>query len=90
MSLTGGLVLFATLWFVVLFVLLPIGQQSQAEAGQIEPGTPAGAPHGLRFGSKALWATVWTVVLFALILAVIRSGWISREDILNFAPHTGR
>ena len=90
MSLTGGMVLFATLWFIVLFVLLPIGQRSQADAGEIVPGTHEGAPHDLRFGRKALWATVWTVGLFLLILAVIRSGWITRDDILNFAPHMGQ
>ena len=33
MNLTGGIVLYAVLWFLTLFVLLPIGQVSQAEAG---------------------------------------------------------
>ena len=44
MSITGGLVLYATLWFLVMFLLLPIGHQSQEEAGQVVPGTPVGAP----------------------------------------------
>ena len=39
MNLTGGIVLYAVLWFLTLFVLLPIGQVSQAEAGEVVPGT---------------------------------------------------
>ena len=44
MNLTGGIILYAVLWFLVLFVFLPFGQQSQAEVGIVTPGTPAGAP----------------------------------------------
>ena len=44
MSITGALVLFATLFFLVLFLLLPWGHRSQEEAGTVVPGTPAGAP----------------------------------------------
>lgn len=40
MSLTGGIVLYSILWFLVLFVLLPIGQKSQADMGAVTPGTP--------------------------------------------------
>ena len=56
MSITGGLVLYATLWFLVMFLLLPIGHQSQEEAGQVVPGTPVGAPMRPMMGRKALWA----------------------------------
>ena len=39
-------VVFAVVWFLTLFVVLPIGLRTQDEAGRIEPGTPASAPAG--------------------------------------------
>ena len=53
MNLTGGIVLYAVLWFLVLFVLLPFGQQSQADAGEVTPGTPAS--YLLRVANPAWW-----------------------------------
>ena len=64
MNLTGGIVLYAVIWFLVLFVLLPIGQRSQAEAGEVVPGTPAGAPDNPRLKRKMLWATLISAVLW--------------------------
>ena len=56
MSITGALVLFATLFFLVLFLLLPWGHRSQEEAGEVVPGTPAGAPDQPMMTKKALIA----------------------------------
>ena len=80
MSLTGGIVLYSVLWFLVLFVILPIGQKSQADVGQITPGTPAGAPHEPKLKKKVLWATAITTVLFAVIADIIIAGVITRAD----------
>ena len=44
MTITGAIVLYAVCWFMTLFVVLPIGVQSQEEAGDVVPGTPASAP----------------------------------------------
>ncbi|KGJ11766.1 DUF1467 family protein [Paracoccus versutus] len=81
MSLTGGIVLYAVLWFLVLFVLLPIGQQSQADVGQVTPGTPAGAPHEPKLKKKALWATLIAGLIWGVIAYVIIAGVITRADL---------
>lgn len=81
MNLTGGIVLYAVLWFLVLFVLLPIGQKSQADVGQVTPGTPAGAPHEPRLKRKMWLATVIAAVIWALIAWIILGGVITRADI---------
>ena len=83
MNLTGGFVLFAVLWFLVLFIVILIGQKSQQDAGEIVPGTPAGAPADLPIKRKVLWTTGITIVIWAMIAAVIFSGVVSREDIAN-------
>ena len=61
MSITGALVLFATLFFLVLFLLLPWGHRSQEEAGEVVPGTPAGAPDQPMMTKKALIAAAFDI-----------------------------
>lgn len=84
MTITGGLVLFATLFFLVMFLLLPIGHQSQAESGSVVPGTPEGAPVRPMLAKKALWALAISALLVAGIWAFVESGVISREDMAGF------
>ena len=83
MNLTGGIVLYAVLWFLTLFIVIVIGQRSQQDAGVIVPGTPAGAPADLRLKPKVIWTTVISAVLWAGIAYVILGGWITRADIAN-------
>ncbi|MDQ7777177.1 DUF1467 family protein [Paracoccus aminovorans] len=81
MSLTGGIVLYSVLWFLVLFVLLPIGQKSQADVGQVTPGTPAGAPHEPKLKKKLIWATLIAALIWGVIAYVIIGGIITRADL---------
>lgn len=81
MNLTGGIVLYSVLWFLVLFVLLPLGQQSQADAGEVMPGTPAGAPHEPKLKKKMIWATLIAALIWGVIAYVILGGVITRADI---------
>jgi predicted secreted protein len=81
MNLTGGIVLFAVIWFMVFFCVLPVRFKSQAEAGEIVPGTPASAPADAQIGRKARITTAITVVLWAVIAYVILSGMVSIYDL---------
>lgn len=83
MNLTGGAVLFASLWFLTLFVVMPIGQKSQADMGEVMPGTPAGAPSGLRWRRKLLITTLVTSALWGVIAWLILGGVITRDHIAN-------
>ncbi|MCZ0961522.1 DUF1467 family protein [Paracoccus benzoatiresistens] len=83
MNLTGGIVLYAVLWFLTLFVVVMIGQRSQQDAGEIVPGTPAGAPADLQLKRKLIWATAIAAVIWAVIAFVILGGFVTREDIAN-------
>lgn len=81
MNLTGGIVLYASLWFLVLFVLLPIGERSQDEAGEVVPGTPKSAPDNPMLKRKAIWASVIAAVLWCGIAWLILGGVFSRADV---------
>lgn len=81
MNLTGGIILFAVLWFMTFLVVLPIGMRSQADAGEVEPGTPASAPAEPMVARKARIATVVAALLWAVTAGVILSGAITLRDL---------
>ena len=70
MSLPLGLAAYFTLWWVVLFAVLPFGVRSAAEAGTDRPaGTDAGAPLAPRLAMKVLATTIVSGALFAALYA---------------------
>ena len=81
MGITSALVLFAVIWFMVLFVALPIGLRTQGDEGEIVPGTQAGAPANLNLKRKLRIVTMVSFVLWVVIAGVIFSGAISVRDL---------
>lgn len=81
MNLTGGIVLFAVLWFLTLFVVIPFGQRSQQDAGHVVRGTHAGAPHETPWRRKLILTTVIAAILWGGIAWLILGGVVSRADI---------
>lgn len=63
--------LFLTIWFVVLFAVLPFGVRSQHEAGDFVPGTDPGAPVKPRLLVKALFTTLVSLALFCLVIGLM-------------------
>jgi len=59
-----------TVWWIVLFAVLPWGISSQDEAHDIVPGSDPGAPVLPRLTVKALWTTGISAVVFGVILAL--------------------
>ena len=74
-------VVFAVVWFLTLFVVLPIGLRTQDEAGDVEPGTPASAPSGAIMRRKFLIVTAVAVEIWAAICSVILWGGITLRDL---------
>ncbi|MDZ7906738.1 MAG: DUF1467 family protein [Cypionkella sp.] len=95
MTITAALVLFATLWFLTLFCVLPIRMQSQDEAGEVVAGTPRSAPQNLNLGRKVKITTAITVAAFAALYVIITSGWITLDNmdvfgIMQAVPKAGQ
>ena len=80
MTITAALVLFSVTWFMVFFCVLPVRFRSQAQEGRVEPGTPASAPQDAMIAAKAKITTLIAVVIFVALYAVIRSGWITIDN----------
>lgn len=80
MTITAAIVTFATLWFLVLFCVLPVRLQSQADSGNVTPGTPSSAPADPQLGKRARITTLIAAVLFALVYVIVTSGLITAQN----------
>lgn len=65
MSLPLALAVYFTIWWTVLFAILPFGVRSLHEEGGGGSGSDPGAPVNPRLGVKALWTTVVAAIVFA-------------------------
>jgi predicted secreted protein len=81
MSLTTAAAIYFILWWVVLFAILPWGVRSQAEAGEIVPGSDPGAPAIPHVGAKLVWTTIVSAVLFGAIVAIYSYQLVVLEDL---------
>jgi predicted secreted protein len=67
-----AIAIFITIWFTVLFAVLPFGIRSQQDAGDFVPGTDPGAPVAPRLLVKALWTTLISAAVFAALVFLAR------------------
>ncbi|MFD1911455.1 DUF1467 family protein [Halodurantibacterium flavum] len=81
MSIVSAAVLFAVIWFLVLFVVLPLRLTSQGEAGAVVPGTPSSAPSDPGLGPKVRIVTVAALVIWAVIASIILFSGLTVRDI---------
>ena len=60
-----------TMWWTLLFAVLPFGVRSQREEQDVVPGSEPGAPHKAHMIQKILWTTALTTVVFVVFLALM-------------------
>lgn len=67
MQIGSIIAVFFVIWWLCFVAVLPIGNQSQAEAGHVVAGTDPGAPVTPRLLRKFLLATVLGIAFTALL-----------------------
>ncbi len=77
----SGLVLFAVVWAMVFFVVLPLRMVSQGDVGEVVPGTHKSAPANPQIKRKAKITTLWAFGIWAILAGIIWSGAIGVRDI---------
>ena len=80
MSVVSGIVLYAVIWFMTFFVVLPIRLQTQGDVGEVVPGTHAGAPEHHHLKKKAIITTIAAAVIWGIIATIIITGAITVRD----------
>lgn len=82
MSPVSALVLLAVIWFVTLFVVLPLRLETQSDVGERTVGTPDSAPSSSFSMKRKLWiTTVLAVPIWVVIATIILWGGFSVRDI---------
>jgi predicted secreted protein len=74
MSLVSGLMIYAILWWMVLFMVLPFGVRTvREEGGNLIEGQAASAPVRPRVWTKMLITTLITTLIMAAIVAFVEA-----------------
>ena len=84
MSIISAIVLLAVIWFMVFFIALPIRLKTQADVGEVVPGTHAGAPTDHHLQKKAWITSFVAFLLWVVIAGVIISGKLTVRDLDMF------
>jgi predicted secreted protein len=81
MGIVTGIVLYAIIWFMTLFIVLQVGVTSQSDAGQRLDGTHGSAPVDPQLKRRFLVTSGVAAAIWAVIAAVIISGAITIDDV---------
>ncbi|MCE1237033.1 MAG: DUF1467 family protein [Hyphomicrobiales bacterium] len=80
MRIGTAIAIYFVIWWVALFVVLPLKVRTQGEVGDVVPGTPASAPARPQLLLKAALTTVLAGIVFAGLWALMNSG-LSLDDV---------
>jgi len=81
MNIISSIILFLVVWFLSLFIILPLRLTSQNETGDVVRGTPASAPTNPQLKKKFLVVTVVAVVVWTGIVLFLMSGIMTIRDL---------
>ncbi len=85
MSLASGLLVYALIWGIVFFMVLPVGVRTAEEAGEaLEPGHAESAPVKPRLWLKAGATSLIAAALWGVFYVV------HKYDLLGFDDFVGR
>jgi len=81
MKISFAIVVYLCIWFMTLFAVLPFGVHTQADAGDVVPGTPASAPAKMRFWRIFAINSVVAAVCFAVFWTGYTQGWLTASEV---------
>ena len=70
MSLWAAMAIYFIIWWTVLFCVLPLNVQSQAEKGDVVAGSEPGAPAEPQLLRKAGLTTIVAAVVFVFVYVI--------------------
>lgn len=65
----GATALYFVVWWTLLFAILPLRNQPEADPDRVVPGQDPGAPAAPRLREKAVWTTLLAGAAFLIALA---------------------
>lgn len=70
LTVVGAFGMYFVVWWTLLFAILPIRVQSQAELGTVVAGTDPGAPAVPALRERAIWTSIVAALVFVALAAV--------------------
>tara|TARA_B110000238_G_C15859575_1_gene324605 strand:- start:20 stop:274 length:255 start_codon:yes stop_codon:yes gene_type:complete len=84
MSITGSLIVYISIWWIVFFSVLPIGIKSQnAKFTDDLYGNDRGAPKNPKIGKKFLITTLITSIIFLIIYYLVSQNYLNLRGYLQ-------
>ena len=81
MTITAAIVLFSVIWFMILFVVLPLNINTQKDNKEIIRGTAPSAPSNLNLKRKIKLVTFFALLIWLPIFLVIYFGMFTISDL---------
>ena len=84
MGLTGSIIVYVMIWWVVFFSILPMGIQSNKETYKENiGGSDPGAPKNPKIGIKFLITTIITSIIFIMLYYFVSKGFLNLRNYLQ-------
>ena len=84
MGITGSIIVYVLIWWMIFFSVLPVGIQSNKEKfkERIE-GIDPGAPNNPKMGKKFLLTTIITSIIFSVIYYLVKLNLLNLREYLQ-------
>ena len=84
MGITGSIIVYVLIWWIIFFSVLPIGIQSnKARFKEQINGVDQGAPNNPKIGKKFLITTIITSLIFIVIYYLVKFNLLNLREYLQ-------
>jgi len=84
MGITGSIIVYVMIWWIIFFSLLPVGIQSNKQVFKEKiGGMDPGAPKNPKIGKKFLVTTLITTIIFAVIYYLVEIDLLNLRNFLQ-------
>ena len=84
MGITGSIIVYVLIWWIIFFSVLPVGIQSNKEKfGEKIGGIDPGAPNNPKIGKKFLITTIITSIIFIVIYYLVKFDLLNLREYLQ-------
>jgi predicted secreted protein len=83
MTVTGSLIAYICIWWIVFFSILPIGIESKKNHTRSLYGNDTGAPKNPKIVKKFIFSTLITTILFLGIYYMVSKDYLNIRELLQ-------
>ncbi len=84
MGVTGSIIVYVMIWWIIFFSILPTGIQSNKETFKEKlEGIDPGAPKNPRMAKKFLITTLITSIIFLVIYYLVKTDLLNLRELLK-------